>query len=127
MSSAPRTILVAEDDDAIRELIVTTLLRRGFKVLASADGSEALRLIVVDDVVIDVLISDISMPGMGGLELVAKARKARPGLDLARMSGTNRTELHSTAIARDVTLLEKPFTLGDLTDAIDAAIARGAG
>jgi two-component system, cell cycle sensor histidine kinase and response regulator CckA len=121
----PKVILVAEDDPAISQLIVTTLERHGYRVLTAPDGREALRLIQAEDIAIDVLVSDIAMPGVGGLELVAKARAARPGLALVMMSGTNRLELRSTAIGRDVTLLEKPFSLADLTKTIDAAIARG--
>jgi len=121
------TILVAEDDDGVRNLILSTLTRGGFTVLVAADGREAMRLIESNDLSIDVLVSDITMPGMGGLELVALARAKRPGLALVMMSGTNRSELRSGAVAGDVTLLEKPFALHELTDAIDSAIAGDAG
>ena len=120
----PKVILVAEDDPGISRLIGTTLERHGYRVLLASDGREALGIIQTEDTAIDVLVSDISMPGIGGLELLAKARATRPGLALVMMSGTNRIELGSTAIGRDVTLLEKPFSLADLSETIEAAIAR---
>ena len=121
------TILIAEDDDGIRELILTTLRRRGFTVLSAVDGRQAMDLIAARDLSIDVLVSDVAMPEIGGIELLGLARERRPEMALVMMSGTNRLELRSDAIASDVTLLEKPFTLNDLTDAIDAAIAHDRG
>jgi DNA-binding NtrC family response regulator len=121
------TILIAEDDAGIRDLILTTLRRRGFTVLSAVDGREAMDLIEARDVAIDVLVSDIAMPEIGGIELLGLARARRPEMALVMMSGTNRLELRSDAIASDVTLLEKPFTLQDLTDSVDAAIARDRG
>lgn len=118
------TILVAEDDDAVRELIVVALRRSGHTVLATANGREAMTLLESDDIVVDLLVSDVNMPGVGGLELLAFARTKRPNLAAILASGTNRWELPPEQIDSDVTLLEKPFSVRDLIGAVEAALLR---
>ena len=119
------TILVAEDDDGVRELILVTLRRSGYTVLAAANGGEASALLERGDVVIDLLVSDVNMPGVGGLELLAFARSKRPGLPAILASGTNRWKLPPDEIESDVTLLEKPFSIKDLVGAVEAALLPG--
>jgi DNA-binding NtrC family response regulator len=118
-----RTILVAEDDDGVRQLVLTALRRAGFDTLAAADGREAMVLLEADHPVVDALVSDVNMPGIGGLELLALARDARPKLAVILASGTNRWELPPDRIQDGVTLLEKPFTVAQLIQAIEQALA----
>jgi DNA-binding NtrC family response regulator len=122
---APRTILVAEDDEGVRQLVLTALRRAGFGTLAAADGREAMVLLEADNPVVDALVSDVNMPGMGGLELLALARAARPNLAVILASGTDRWELPSHRIDGGVTLLEKPFTVAQLIQAIEGALDSG--
>jgi two-component system cell cycle sensor histidine kinase/response regulator CckA len=119
-----RTILVVEDDPGVRDLILTTLLDRGFAGVAAADGREAMMLIEADSQVIDLLVSDVVMPGIGGLELVELARARRPGLPVVLISGYNPKLLPSDSFDSDVTFLEKPFTALQLTGAILDALRR---
>jgi len=119
------TILVAEDDDGVRELILVALRRSGYTVLAAANGAEAIKLLEQDDVDVDLLVSDVNMPGVGGLELLAFARSKRPGMPAILASGTNRWELPPERIDSDVTLLEKPFSIKDLAAAVAAALLSG--
>lgn len=119
------TILVAEDDDGVRELILVTLRRSGYTVLAAANGGEAIALLERGDVVVDLLVSDVNMPGVGGLELLAFARSKRPGMAAIVASGTNSWELPPGYIDSDVTLLEKPFSIRDLVGAVEAAVQPG--
>lgn len=119
------TILVAEDDDGVRELILITLRRRGHTVIAVANGSEAIKLLDQDDVAVDLLVSDVHMPGVGGLEVLAFARMKRPGMAAILASGTDRWKLPPDELGSDVTLLEKPFSINDLDAAVAAALQPG--
>jgi two-component system cell cycle sensor histidine kinase/response regulator CckA len=119
---APRTILVAEDDEGVRQLVVTALRRAGFAPVPATNGREAMRLLEANHPVVDALVSDVNMPGMGGLELLAFARSIRPGLAVILASGTNRWELPHERLESDVTLLEKPFTIAQLIQAVERAL-----
>jgi CheY-like chemotaxis protein len=116
------TILVAEDDDGVRELILVALRRRGYTVLGTANGNEAIQVLADEGEEVDLLVSDVSMPGMGGLELLAYARTKRPGMPAILASGTNRWQLPPERLEGDVTLLEKPFSVADLASAVAAAL-----
>ena len=120
------TILVAEDDDGVRQLILVALQRNGHTVLETANGREAMGILSRDDVVIDLLVSDVNMPGVGGLELLAFARVQRPDMPAILASGTNRWELPPERLNGGVTLLEKPFSIADLARAVDDALRPGA-
>jgi DNA-binding NtrC family response regulator len=118
----PRTILVAEDDEGARQLVVTALRRAGFAALTATNGREAMALLEADGVLVDALVSDVNMPGMGGLELTALARSLRPDLAVILASGTSRWELPPDRLEHDVTLLEKPFTVAQLVHAVERAL-----
>jgi two-component system, cell cycle sensor histidine kinase and response regulator CckA len=119
---AIRTILVAEDDEGVRQLVVTALRRAGFAAITAANGREAMLLLEADDSVVDVLVSDANMPVMGGFELMALARARRPDLAVILASGTNRWDLPPERIAENVTLLEKPFTIAQLIQAVERVL-----
>jgi DNA-binding NtrC family response regulator len=116
------TILVAEDDDGVRELILVALRRRGHTVLGTANGNEAMQVLARDGDDIDLLVSDVNIPGVGGLELLAYAHRTRPDMPAILASGTNRWELPAERLQGEVTLLEKPFSVADLADAVEAAL-----
>ena len=80
-------MLVAEDEDGVRELAVETLERRGYRVLAASSGEEALKIANAYDGTIHLLISDVVMPGMKGPELADRLRVLRPGIRVLLMSG----------------------------------------
>jgi DNA-binding NtrC family response regulator len=119
------TILVAEDDEGVRNLIETALRRHGHTVLSASDGASAMAILEREGTEVDLLVSDVNMPGIGGLELLALARARRPDLAAILASGTDRWELPPDRIDSDVTLLEKPFSIHHLIDAIDAALRVG--
>lgn len=114
---------MAEDDEGVRELILVALRRRGHDVVAATNGREAMAVLRRDDVAVDLLVSDVNMPGVGGLELLAFARERQPGLGAILASGTNWWELPQERLDADVTLLEKPFSIGDLIQAVEGALA----
>src|SRR5208337_5354681 len=72
------TVLVVEDDPALRRLISVSLEKRGYTVLAAEDGTEAIRILETNPGEIDLVVSDIMMPKLNGLELRKKAILLRP-------------------------------------------------
>ena len=105
---AAATILVAEDEEGVRQLAVETLRRRGYHVLEASSGEEALRIARAFDGTIHLLISDVVMPGMKGPELADRLRALRPGLKVLLMSGYAADVVTPTDL-REATLLSKPF------------------
>src|SRR5947207_6769871 len=126
LATGSETILIAEDEPVVRDLILTTLRRYGYAVLAASDGREAMSILDGDGAGIDLLVSDVVMPNVGGLELLELARSKRPGLPVILISGYSEKLLPAGSVASDVILLEKPFTARQLTDAIRRALAGAA-
>jgi PAS domain S-box-containing protein len=109
------TILLAEDDDAVRAIARETLERAGYRVLSAADGSAALAMASAHPGTIDLLLTDVIMPGMNGRELAATLTRRRPGIRVLFASGyTDNVLAGQDALAPGVTLLDKPFTPADL-------------
>ncbi|GLY06824.1 PAS domain S-box protein [Actinoplanes sp. NBRC 101535] len=111
------TVLVVEDEDALREVTCRILRRGGYTVLAAGSGDEALRLAGENPV--DVLLTDVIMPGMLGKDLATAVATRRPGTRVVFMSGYAQPVLttHGTLTA-DVHLIEKPFTSAELMRAL---------
>ncbi len=105
------TVLLAEDEAPLRVLAAETLKRLGYNVLAAGNGLEA--LVAVDQYAgpIDIVVTDIVMPRMGGPELVEKLRKKCSGFHVIFMSGyTEAAVLENANIGKDAILLNKPFS-----------------
>jgi CheY-like chemotaxis protein len=90
-SEGTETILVVEDDDSIRRLAVAGLSARGYQVLEAAHGEQA--LVIAKGHRIDLVVSDVVMAGMSGLELARRLRTVLPGVGLILVSGHPRIEL----------------------------------
>ncbi len=102
-----RTILLVEDDAAVRSLCARTLGRFGYAVIAAPGAAEALA-IVDAKADIDLVLTDVTMPGISGLDLADRLRERLPGLPILFMSGHNEEILHDRSIdLRD--FLAKPF------------------
>ena len=101
---AAETILVAEDEPAVRALVVEVLRRHGYDVLEAVDGAAALELAALHGGPIHLLLTDIDMPRLNGQELHRKLRAERPETRTLFMSGLPPTELRSVA-----PFLAKPF------------------
>ncbi len=117
------TVLVAEDNDDVRAYTVDTLRQLGYRVLEAHDGASALRLLERPDVSVDLLFSDIVMPGMSGWELAKRVLESKPELKVLFTSGYPRDIDASGAIGRQSTILAKPFTRSDLAGAIRSALS----
>jgi len=117
------TILVIEDEDAVRDMLKTTLERNGFRVLAASGGREALDLCESDPAAIDLLLTDIVMPGTSGTDLAGYLAVRYPTMRVIRMSGFTEAMLGESGLRRDDSLfLQKPFSREQLLAAIRTAL-----
>jgi signal transduction histidine kinase/CheY-like chemotaxis protein len=121
------TILVAEDDDGVRASVVTQLAELGYRVLAAANGEEALAVLDRGEKV-DLLFTDVVMPGaLNGRALADRARELVPGLAVIFTSGyTQNAIVHHGRLDEGVSLLSKPYRLAQLAAAVRAELV-GAG
>jgi signal transduction histidine kinase/HAMP domain-containing protein len=108
------TIMVIEDEPALRDMVRRALLASGYSVVDAGDGAEALRLSESNGT-IDLVLTDMILPGMTGREISAEFRRRRPTLPIIIMSGyTGETYPALEALPFGVGYLEKPFSLADL-------------
>jgi CheY-like chemotaxis protein len=115
------TILVAEDEAVVRDLLVVMLQQQGYRVLTTIDGQEALEILQLRGAEIDLIISDVVMPNVGGLEFVERAAEIKPGLPAVLISGYTANALPKGQ-AQNAIYLEKPFTARQLGDVIHRAL-----
>jgi PAS domain S-box-containing protein len=119
-------VLVVEDDPAVREFARRSLEATGYTVLVAAGGDEALRAIENQVETIDVLLTDIVMPGVHGPELAARIRAQRPGIGVVLMSGYAEDDLGPNAeLNSSSEILPKPFNLEALSRAVGRAADAG--
>ena len=118
MSATPSTILVVEDDAIVRMLIVDVLQELDFSVL-EADGSEqAMELLENAAQPIDLLMTDVGLPGMDGRELAAKARLLREKMPILFASGYAET----LEVAEGMAVIGKPFSIDQLRDKVKSLL-----
>jgi PAS domain S-box-containing protein len=116
------TILVVEDERPIRELARRILERRGYRVLDATDGVQALE-VAAEAGRIDLLLTDLTMPRMGGADLAARLLEGRPDLPIVYMSGYGEDQLaEHGVIDSSVRLLSKPFAVNELVQMVEAAM-----
>jgi PAS domain S-box-containing protein len=109
------TVLLVEDEESVRELVCLTLTARGYKVLEAENGECGLRIAESCQEHIDILITDVVMPGIGGRELAKKLLALRPGISVLYLSGyTEDTVITQGALGPSTAFLQKPFTLQNL-------------
>ncbi|MBU2669655.1 response regulator [Actinoplanes bogorensis] len=112
-------VLVVEDEDGVRDIVCRILRRAGYEVRAAADPAEALRLVREENLAMDVLVTDIIMPGMSGTQLAAELRRGRPDLPVLFMSGyTSGSAPGGQELPADAPLLHKPFQTDHLLNAL---------
>jgi two-component system, cell cycle sensor histidine kinase and response regulator CckA len=112
VAESPRRVLLVEDETAVRELVERILRKAGFVVTSAPDALVALRT-AADTGPFDLLVSDIVMPGMNGIELARELRAVRPDLRVLLISGY--TEEAVGRVGPDgIDLLSKPFTADEL-------------
>jgi two-component system, cell cycle sensor histidine kinase and response regulator CckA len=118
-----RTVLVVDDDDAVRDVAVRALARAGYRVLAARSGDAAIELLArQDDVSALLVLTDVLMPGMTGAQLAARIERDRAAARIAFMSGFSTDELARSGLGSPMrSLLNKPFTLPELTSFVEEA------
>ena len=110
------TILIAEDDAALRSFIASILAEESYTVLSACDGAEALLLAGRCESDIDVLITDFEMPDINGLAVAAAISRVFPAIGVVLMSGLHGQEIPSSTM--DFVFLKKPFTAAALREAL---------
>jgi CheY-like chemotaxis protein len=119
------TILLVEDDEAVRSVARRALARFGYQVLSASRGLEALEVAASYKGTIDLLLTDIMMPGMNGVEVAAAVSRLRPGLLVFFMSGYADQDLVRQGLLEPGThFLQKPFTPQELAERIRRILDR---
>jgi len=116
------TVLVAEDEPSILNLIATTLRRDGYHVLKAASATEALNVAASHSGSIDLLLTDSMMPGMSGPELARSLLAAHPKLPVILMSGNIQALSGIETISETIVIMQKPFTPTELRDRVRAVL-----
>ncbi len=122
LADAPRgteTILLAEDEQDVREVAREFLESGGYKVIEARSGAEALRLAAEHKAAIDLLVTDMVMPGMTGKELARRLQHQHSGIAVIYMSGySEQTAAETARVEPDMRLLTKPFSRGSILRAV---------
>jgi PAS domain S-box-containing protein len=119
------TVLLVEDEDSLRELTAELLEGLGYRVLAAGNGADALRSAQGHRGAIDLLLTDVVMPGISGREVAARLQQARPGVRVLFMSGyTDDAIAQHGVLEPGVRLLNKPFKMDQLAHAVAQALGR---
>ena len=117
------TVLVVEDEEAVRLIVRRVLEAQGYAILEARDGNDAMRVAAQRGDAIDLVLSDVIMPGMGGRELARSLATTRPGLPILFMSGYNEEgELAGTGGDLGDGVLAKPFTAETLARQVREAL-----
>ncbi|MDR5836541.1 ATP-binding protein [Caballeronia sp. LZ034LL] len=112
--SVRKTVLLVDDEPGIREVSAEVLKDAGFNVIEASDGLSGLSLLE-SDIAIDVLVTDIGMPGMNGKELADRARRTRPELSVLYITGyAEKAVFGNGNVEVGAHLLKKPFAMADL-------------
>jgi two-component system cell cycle sensor histidine kinase/response regulator CckA len=110
------TVLLVEDEESVRQLVRDTLLSKGYHVLEAQDGQAGLAAAAMHEGKIDLVLTDVVMPGMGGRELVQQLLVSRPGIKVLYLSGyTEDAIVNDGTTESGKTFLQKPFTLQNLS------------
>jgi two-component system, cell cycle sensor histidine kinase and response regulator CckA len=117
------TVILVEDDPAVRALSRQVLTRHGYVVLEAKDGSEAIRICQQYPGTIDLLVSDVVMPIMSGLQVAQRLRQMRPRLKTLFVSGYPDDALDAHGVLKaEITLLPKPFTPSALANKVRSVL-----
>jgi nitrogen-specific signal transduction histidine kinase len=109
------TVLIVEDEAAVRALAKTALARKGYRVLEAANGGEALLLCEAEQAPIHLLVTDVVMPGLGGADLAHRFAPLRPDMKVLFISGyTDQAAARDGKMPPGAAHLEKPFSLDGL-------------
>jgi DNA-binding NtrC family response regulator len=123
-SGVTRTILLVEDEQAMRQVMRQSLELDGYRVLEAANGQEAIEALSRSPVYVDLVVTDVVMPVMGGAELIRQVRARQPGMPVVLISGWPISTRES--IDARTLFLQKPVTYGQLARAVHRSLAHPA-
>ncbi|MDI6791122.1 MAG: response regulator [Thermodesulfobacteriota bacterium] len=104
-----------EDEKTVRELAVTGLRRQGYKIFEASEGGEAFLICEKHEGRIDLILTDVVMPGMSGRKLVDRLKEIHPEMKVLYMSGyTDNAILHHGILEEGTNFIQKPFTVDGL-------------
>jgi DNA-binding NtrC family response regulator len=121
------SVLVVDDEAAVRRFACRVLERAGYDVFEAIDGVEALELIQGQTMVLELVVSDIVMPRMNGVELMQALSLSRPSLSVILMSGYATSALSELGIVAPCSILTKPFSAERLLAEVNRCIPRPGG
>jgi len=125
-SNGSETVLYVEDEAALRDIVCESLEASGFTVLSAANGNEALDLCRTHQGTIDVLVTDLVMPGMPGIQLAQRALELHPGLRVIYVSGYTEHPMDLQNLGPRAVYLQKPFDIDALVHQIRSFFRRTA-
>ncbi len=118
------TILVVDDEPAVRDFIAAVLRRLGFRVLTAADGRDALAAYARESGGVDAMVLDLVMPVMGGQELLPKIKALQPDLKILLTSGYSESEARRLCAAYPgARFIQKPYTSQQMARAVKELLA----
>jgi len=122
------SVLVVDDETAVRRFAVRVLQRDGYDVLEAADGHEALEMLRAGQPTVDLIVSDIVMPRINGVELMQAVIESHPHIPVVLMSGYATAALSELGIATPCSILPKPFPAERLLAEVHRCVrSRGGG
>jgi CheY-like chemotaxis protein len=116
-------ILVVDDDDSVRDVTSVVLTRHGYRVLAAANGTEAIALFAPRSLEIRMIVTDVGMPELDGCALVQIVRRLNPATRILAISGLHDASDRLRHVAYEGPVLTKPFTSEEMLHAIHDALA----
>ena len=117
-------ILIADDEDSMRQLVARAIAMDGHETVTAQDGAEALEILTREDGAFDLLLTDIQMPVMDGIALALSAARDFPDLTILLMTGyADQRERASNLNALVHDVVTKPFSVADIRTAVADALA----
>ena len=121
------SVLIVDDESAVRRFAARVLSRGGYEVVEASDGAEALELLRARTTPVDAVVSDIVMPRMNGVELMQALSVSHPELPVILMSGYATAALSELGIAAPCSILTKPFPADRLLAEVQRCVGRRGG
>lgn len=116
-------VLIVEDDESVRKLVFTILKNYGYKVIESANVTDAIRIAGEIDTPIDLLLTDVVMPGMKGPEVYERIKELHPETKVLYMSGyTENVIFKKGFLLEGIEFIQKPFSIKALTDKVESLL-----
>lgn len=118
-----KAVILAVDDEPMVRTLLSSILSRSYKVISACEGNEA--LVIMKEQPVDLVLTDIAMPGLGGLPLADQIQRDFPDVPIAFLSAYIYGQVEQLARRRSPHILRKPFEVEDVTALVDGILERG--